>query len=229
MSSLSPGEHTVVVTHNGTTSGMPLTIDYFLVTSLTAAERVSLESTSTSAPTPTSSSPNSPPSQPSTLKHDSKKVIIGGTLGGVAALCLVALLIFLWTKRRGRAEGSGVGVLDPFVQGSAPDYDPYNPDSTSHPKARELASAGQQPNGGPSTTGQNGEFNTMRLGILKLQQRLAVRPEVRPTQTSESQAMDERLQEARGMIHTDSGWRMRDQRALSNPADIEIPPGYTEA
>ncbi|THU90496.1 hypothetical protein K435DRAFT_864238 [Dendrothele bispora CBS 962.96] len=220
-SSLNPGvEHTVVVTHNGSAPGMPLTINYFLVTSLTAEEQASLESSSTSIPIPTSSSPNSPSNQLVSTRNP-KDIIIGSTIGGVVFLGLVALLVYFWTKRR-RNQNSLAGI-DPFVQASTTsDFDPYNEDSINHSEARKLDFAGQQQNhesSNSTTTSQNGELNMLRLGILKLQQRLAIQP--RSRQTEQSQAMVP-VQETR--FHTDSGWRMRDP----TPTGTEIPPSYTE-
>lgn len=48
ISNMTPGTHSLVVTHNGTTSGMPLTVEYLQVTSLTTTQQAVLSSSSPS-------------------------------------------------------------------------------------------------------------------------------------------------------------------------------------
>ncbi|KAF5372137.1 hypothetical protein D9758_005074 [Tetrapyrgos nigripes] len=103
VNSLSPGEHTLVVTHNGSATGMPLTVDYFLVTSLTTAEQQQ------------SPSPTPPPTRQSNSSRNRQlDGIIGGIVGGVVVLTLVSFAIIWRMKRRRRSREEELEVT-PFV------------------------------------------------------------------------------------------------------------------
>jgi hypothetical protein len=96
--SISPGEHTVTLTYNGTSSGMPLTIEYFLVTS--PAEEEQASSSTSGNPSSAPSSSDQGHSSPSSHKGG----MIGGIVGGVIFLGLVLSLVFLRRKRQRRSR-----------------------------------------------------------------------------------------------------------------------------
>ncbi|KAF5340436.1 hypothetical protein D9758_013565 [Tetrapyrgos nigripes] len=93
-SGLSPvDEHTLVVTHNGTKTGMALSLDFFIVEQA---------STSSFITTP----PSSTPSSESSGSRPSTGAIVGGTIGGVILLILLTSVAVLYIRRRRRQEQS---------------------------------------------------------------------------------------------------------------------------
>lgn len=96
-SNLAVGEHTVVVAYNGSSAGPPLTIGYFLVTSLTASEQESLGAPGnlTSTPTPT-------PTVLMSTKHSPTHTVpvIGVALGAVLPTLLLIAMTMLWYRRK---------------------------------------------------------------------------------------------------------------------------------
>ncbi|KAF5366433.1 hypothetical protein D9758_009767 [Tetrapyrgos nigripes] len=90
LSSLSPAmEHTLVVKHNGTADGMPLSFDYFLVTSPTAAERGGFSSASPGGPLWDFSGDHSKP----------VGAIVGSTFGGIVAIALITIVVFFLIRK----------------------------------------------------------------------------------------------------------------------------------
>lgn len=98
-SGLSVGEHEVTVTFNGSAMDMPLFIDYFYVTSLTAAEQATLTS-----PNVTLSS--------TTIHHHSTRVLVGAVVA-VIALMIGAILVTTCRNRRKKMKGRPT-FIDPF-------------------------------------------------------------------------------------------------------------------
>ncbi|KAK7435354.1 hypothetical protein VKT23_019705 [Stygiomarasmius scandens] len=89
ISQLSPDtEHTIVVTLTGTHESMSLTVDYFLVRSLTGEEQASRTSQDPIQTSPSAAQPNR------------TAAVIGGTVGGVSAILIVAIALLLWIKRK---------------------------------------------------------------------------------------------------------------------------------
>lgn len=99
------GSHTLTVTYEGDASSSPLTLQYLVVQNGTALSSTSSSSTSAqSGTTPVhSSASTSAPSLPSASSQNSTKTplaaIIGGTLGGIIFLLVVAFL-FVFLRRR---------------------------------------------------------------------------------------------------------------------------------
>ncbi|THU86995.1 hypothetical protein K435DRAFT_782681 [Dendrothele bispora CBS 962.96] len=205
MHSLSPNEHTVVVTHNGTASGMPLIVDYFQVTSLTSNEQASLSS---GVP----SGLSFPPS-----RHQQKSAIIGGAVGGALLFSLVTVgaVIFLWKRnRQGQRQRKGTTGISPlYVESSGADFNPYSLESSFHTRrTTKPTMEGSHPHDMSSTPME--DINVVRTRNLKLQQRLTM------LQTPVS---GNRHEEQLPITHTDSGWRMREEDRQ------ELPPNYAEA
>ncbi|THU86993.1 hypothetical protein K435DRAFT_782680 [Dendrothele bispora CBS 962.96] len=200
--SLSPDEHTVVVTHNGTASGMPLIVDYFQVTSLTSDEQASLSS----------GMPSSLPSPPP--RHQQKSAIIGGAVGGALLFSLVAVgaVIFLWKRNRQRQRKETTGSSPLYVESSGADFDPYSLESSFHTRTNKPTTEGS--NSHDTSLTPTEDINVVRTRNLKLQQRLTV------LQTAVS---GNRHAEQSPITHTDSGWRMREEGRQ------ELPPTYAEA
>ncbi|KAF5362891.1 hypothetical protein D9758_007150 [Tetrapyrgos nigripes] len=87
ISGLSPlEEHTLVVTHNGTKTGMALSLDHFVV------ERASTSSFTATSSTPSAESSGGP----------STGTIVGGTIGGVILLILLLSVAVFCIRRRRR-------------------------------------------------------------------------------------------------------------------------------
>ncbi|THU85191.1 hypothetical protein K435DRAFT_843351 [Dendrothele bispora CBS 962.96] len=225
--SLSPEEeHTLVVKHNGSTTGMPLTIEYFLVNSLTQEQQASL----TLGPNSTS------PASPSANRH-SRGEIIGGIVGGVVLLVILLALLWIWMKKRQRNQNRERDHLKPtsivqFPYGA--EFDPYSRDGSTdrvvdtgislNPHKKSTNSTQQN---SPVSTGreQNDELvSQLRWGNLKLQQQLATRGGHSLLQQDDSELEEHRR---RARVHTDSGWRMG-QDIASNEMELEVPPNYTE-
>jgi hypothetical protein len=208
-SSLTPGEHTVIVTHNGTSSAMPLEINYFTVTSLTTEQQAALAVPQSSVTPQASSMPTSSASGPS------KEVIIGTTIGAVVFLFLMAcLVIFYFKLKRHKFRHLKVPAMEPrpesFLQTSSNftsqttlESPPTVRGSTQDTESHSLPYAER------SSTRNMAE---LRLGNLKLQQRVEVLLGRSAEQESSSISR----------IHVDSGWRMGTRMN-------DIPPNYTEA
>lgn len=94
---LTVGEHKVVVVSNGSSTGPPLAVSYFLVTSLTAAEQASLIPSNNST---NSTNPNLiPPSD--SQHHISTNAIV---LGVVLPVMLLAAIGILWYRRKMKGQ-----------------------------------------------------------------------------------------------------------------------------
>ncbi|KAF9255275.1 hypothetical protein L218DRAFT_1008754 [Marasmius fiardii PR-910] len=99
-SSLEPGEHSVVVTLTGQAENMPLALDWFQVTSLTAAEQLSLANQS-----------------PSTHSHHYPVgAIVGGVIGGLIVMVLGIIFLWIWIRRSQRRHRllSTSDTISPF-------------------------------------------------------------------------------------------------------------------
>ncbi|KIK62841.1 hypothetical protein GYMLUDRAFT_242475 [Collybiopsis luxurians FD-317 M1] len=101
-SDLKVGEHTLVVTFNGSQSGMPLDIDHFYIQSLTAAQQDSLRSSSTSSTSSTSTSTGSAISNSS--GHLDLGAIVGTVLGSLMTIILLIVVIMWWRRSKRRTE-----------------------------------------------------------------------------------------------------------------------------
>ncbi|THU91822.1 hypothetical protein K435DRAFT_907751 [Dendrothele bispora CBS 962.96] len=197
---LSPDEHTVVVTHNGTASGMPLIVDYFQVTSLTSQEQASLSSRSASSGLPSGSSSSS-------SSHQQKSAIIGGAIGGsfLFIFIIVGVMVFLWKLRIRRRKATR--ILHPYVESSSSE-------SSFHIRTTEPTTESSRSYDTFSRSTPTENINSVRTTNLKPQQRLTM------LQVAVS---ENRHAERLPIIHTDSGWRMRERDSR------EIPPSYAEA
>ncbi|KAK7472132.1 hypothetical protein VKT23_000254 [Stygiomarasmius scandens] len=210
MQSLSPGEHTVAVTHNGTASGMPLIVDYFLVTSLTSEEQALISSIPSDVP--------SGPSSTDSPSHHQRAAVIGGAIGGSLLFSLVvagaALLLWMRNRRGQKEREKAAGISRLYVESSGADFDPYSLESSSHIRTVEPTTESSHSHSSPSKSTPAEDIDIVRTRNLKLQQRLTV---------LRAAVSENRQTEQLPITHTDSGWRMREG---DNP---EIPPGYTEA
>lgn len=103
-SGLSVGEHVVTVALSGNAMDMPLSIDYFYITSLTAVEQASLTSPSL-LPTTTHS--------PAITRHSHSRVVIGAVVGSVFVLIVGAILVTIWWNRSKKMKGYPT-FIDPF-------------------------------------------------------------------------------------------------------------------
>ncbi|KAF5356695.1 hypothetical protein D9758_013735 [Tetrapyrgos nigripes] len=248
LSSLSSTEeHTLVVKHNGTADGMPLSFNYFLVTSLTVAERAARTENSNSSLTPSASdAPSSNHSKP-------LGAIIGGTVGSIVALAVFAIVAFVFIKRhrtRRRLTAHSFDVPTPYSDSSPSSPRPMMATAPTSPtvhahltsktssKRAELVTMLAERNHDLHENRGEGELEPgseddmvqrMRLENLKLQQRLAVST----SGSGGGRDLDARVDvslvdvpeqnpSVPPVIHTDSGWRM-------GPGQREIPPSYTEA
>ncbi|KAF5332908.1 hypothetical protein D9758_017000 [Tetrapyrgos nigripes] len=240
LSGLSPTEeHKVVITHNGTATGMALALEWFSV------ERSSPQGLASSA-TPSSSPTPTPTSSVlgTTGNHHLKGGVIGGIVVGVVALIfVVGICSRVWMQRRRKNQNDIKAKLNmnptPFVEVAGLDFDPYNSDNRdSHSPAQITRSNPHKRRSNPHirhSSGSSGNqdadadmVNQLRWGNLKLQQRIAVlvgrnQSEPPPGLPNMSSGATEPV------IHSDSGWRMREQ-ALNNLDEMrEVPPNYTES
>lgn len=214
-SNLSIGEHTLVVTSNGSNTGTPLDINYFLAQSLTTEEQASLSSHPFTNSTAT---PNAPTG--SSISHSGNantKVIVGAALGAVSSVLLVTTATFLWFRIKSRKKKELLAVkYIPFWG-----YNPVNSncsvsffahiieilsDATpSHPHGEKVQSGSI-----PST-----KF-VQNYGLMQAQRR-------------ERPQLEESLPP---IIHTDSGLRVAvEERKIDselNEVRTEMPPDYTE-
>ncbi|KAF5313308.1 hypothetical protein D9758_018742 [Tetrapyrgos nigripes] len=227
LSFLHPGEHTVVVKHNGTRDGMPLTVTSFTITSLTQAEREALAS-----PSPSTTSSSSPgPATASSIRDSgssrtSTGAIVGGIVGGVLFLALVVACVFFWMRRRRLRQGRVLqnpeqvhnmgmapnsAIVTPFNGLHSPisptqSFKTTAPSSTnSYPRRDGKFSRNQdvsQDNANditPLASGSgNDEVDRLRLGNLKLQQQVEVLRHGNPNDTVQDQ--EGSSQERRGQV-----------------------------
>ncbi|KAE9397722.1 hypothetical protein BT96DRAFT_921287 [Gymnopus androsaceus JB14] len=206
--SLGIGEHTVLVAFNGSPSGMPLDINYFYVTSLTAAEQASLASPSSPASTslsPASLPSSHPSSSPPSSNTGHTKVIIGAFLGSVIPIILLMVLAtIVWVRKNNmRKRLFAAEVLEaPF---SIKDATPPMPPSFKRQIIEDHVPT--SPNDLDSIPG------SANVRTMKLEQRLVILQEQAAAQQREAQMSTEPI------IHTDSGMRLTERE--------EFPPGYT--
>lgn len=104
VSGLSVGEHVVTVALNGNAMDMPLSIDYFYITSLTAVEQASLTSPSL---TPTTIR------FPTITRHSPSRVVVGAVVGSVIVLIVGVILVTTWRNRSKKMKGYPT-FIDPF-------------------------------------------------------------------------------------------------------------------
>lgn len=97
---LTVGEHKVVVIFNSSSTGPPLAVSYFQVTSLTAEEQASLIPSTNL----TNSTNNPNPLPPSNSQHFGTNTEIGVVLGVVLAVMLLAAIGILWYRRRTKGQ-----------------------------------------------------------------------------------------------------------------------------
>lgn len=112
-SNLNVGEHTVVVTFNGSSAGPSLGISYFYVTSLTASEQESIQH---SHPSPS-------------------HTVVEAVLGVVIPVLLLAAMILLWHKRKMQ----GKRVLELATSSS---FNHYGSDSITTPLTNVIIPTG---------------------------------------------------------------------------------------
>lgn len=124
---LSAGEHTVTVAFNGSQSGPPLDVNYFLVTSLTQAEQApSLSNGSetsngtngTSSGGGTSSGNESSSGSSSNAAGHTEALILKAVLGSVVpVIFLVILFNIIWLRvgRRRREKALNLLAAEPFA------------------------------------------------------------------------------------------------------------------
>ncbi|KAF8079315.1 hypothetical protein FPV67DRAFT_110212 [Lyophyllum atratum] len=82
---LAPGPHTMVVEYNGNPQLTPLTLEHIYLT------------TSSSGGNPTATM------QPGGGKHTSVGPVVGGVVGGIAAIAIILGLVFFWRRRQRRS------------------------------------------------------------------------------------------------------------------------------
>ncbi|KIK66328.1 hypothetical protein GYMLUDRAFT_70013 [Collybiopsis luxurians FD-317 M1] len=220
-SNLSIAEHTVVVTFNGSDSGMPLDVSYFYVQSLTAAQQASLKSFSSG--------------------HPNRGAVVGAILGSI--IPTIFLIVAFMLYRRKYRQNKALVSVTPF--------DPIHDSGliTTPLTTRELASAlaSRSLKGSSSSYSQTekipdeivsaplnwheggGDGPASNLITMKLEQRLAVMRDQlqhqRDRQLAEGSTQEHRMI----TVHTDSGLRLTEEALRGNhdPDPVEIPPGYT--
>ncbi|KAK7434549.1 hypothetical protein VKT23_020158 [Stygiomarasmius scandens] len=227
LSSLTPGEHELVVMHNGTPSGMPSPSTGF-------------------CPLP------SPPSVPSS--HTPSGAIVGGVIGALAILGLLSLLIFVCLKRRRRRLQEERERAHPFTEMPSPtltklvtsDFDPYNLDPP-HPSLPqrsykpEFEPLRREESDSLSPVGLLSGQSSEGLRNMKQQQSLTVTQSQSSEQRNSHWNTDETMspsvlsasalqhsQDSSVVIHTDSGLRMTEPGVFSDRRRVvEVPPNYT--
>ncbi|THU97660.1 hypothetical protein K435DRAFT_965382 [Dendrothele bispora CBS 962.96] len=225
LSSIPAQEHTLVITHNGTSAGVPLEIQYLLVTS------------SLPAPPTVSDQPiqNTPSAQSG--KRPNTGAIIGGLTGGAAFLALIALTVYVLKKKRELEKAKMAEKPDPFYGSHhlRMSFDPYNPGGSTVLSSEGVSKAKSDTSYDPITPllamntqdDPNDEWNQMRFGNLKLQQRLAV---LQSRTLTEGSHLEDVPSGSSRVFHTDSGLRIRGEGVFSRPEDVvEVPPNYTES
>ncbi|KAF8875437.1 hypothetical protein BD779DRAFT_212451 [Infundibulicybe gibba] len=118
---LTPGHHSLLVTHDGQRNQTPLTLNYLLVANASAP---SLPPVTSSTPTPSNSS------KPSSSVPVG--AIIGAVVGGVAVLCIVAF--FIWRRTRQRRvivyDRADIDPDDDTIPSHSSTITPFNPQSS---------------------------------------------------------------------------------------------------
>ncbi|THU76721.1 hypothetical protein K435DRAFT_878804 [Dendrothele bispora CBS 962.96] len=225
LSSISAQEHMLVITHNGTSAGVPLEIQYLLVTS------------SPPAPPTVSDQPRQNTPSPQGSKRPNTGAIIGGVTGGAFFLVLIALTVYV-LKKKGESEKAKMAEKpDPFYGSHhvRMSFDPYNSGGSTVLSPEGVSKAKSDSSYDPITQllamntqdDPNDEWNQMRFGNLKLQQRLAVLQS--RTLTGGTHSEDVPSGSSR-VFHTDSGLRVTGEGVFSRPEDVvEVPPNYTES
>ncbi|KAF8811573.1 hypothetical protein BYT27DRAFT_7240265 [Phlegmacium glaucopus] len=114
---LSPGLHTLIVTHKGNSSTAPLVLDYFVVQDGPSTST----SSSSSAPTISSSAPASSSTSSSTTTNHTG-AIVGGVIGGLVVLLLLLILFLLIRRRNNRRtkaldekSNASPDLVEPFI------------------------------------------------------------------------------------------------------------------
>ncbi|KIK50471.1 hypothetical protein GYMLUDRAFT_252970 [Collybiopsis luxurians FD-317 M1] len=222
-SNLSIGEHTVQVAFNGSQSGMPLDIDYFYVTSLTAAQRASINSSS-AAPSPIGNSSSLPDANVSG-GHRNRGIIIGAVLGSVIPTLLLIGGVTLWFRVRVARRRKALFAAAALEIGL--EVNESSTESLFHGFQDKLVVSRRR----NSSTEKSDVNNNNRARpastnavTLKLEQRLAVMQD--EIQRRDRQLAEGSTQQSRAItVHTDSGWRLPGT-GLDGEA-IEVPPGYT--
>ncbi|KAK7461712.1 hypothetical protein VKT23_008138 [Stygiomarasmius scandens] len=219
LSALFPGEHKLAITYNGSGSSIPLNMEYFLMTSLTLAEQASL----------TQPSPSPSPMPPLPEQH-SKAAIIGGTIGGVVFLVLIASLAFLWFRRRdSRSSQPVTAVVTPLTETSQPSFfSPYNSGGTHAAVTNHLQDHSVSQTFDPSLLSRRNREPPITGGNSRLKKRLNAldhRTGMTETETSSSRRKDGNADRELRMSE-----REEDEPEVLDAGDIlEIPPPrYTE-
>jgi hypothetical protein len=220
---LSPGPHTLLVIHGGTSQQTPLTLDYLIVTNTSSS---TTDATSGLTLTSTLSFPveSTSAAAVSTSESGSSPIgaIVGGVVGGIAVLALV-LLFLLYRRRRKRASQILVlggersrPELTPFVVTHEAPGPPaigmssHRDSLTSHPVSQPPSTSLRPTYGhGPSmsqfsTSTSDNSWSTVPSNAEVVRKQAEHRP---PAQ----------------VIHQDSGLRFRDR----DDVPVEVPPGYS--
>jgi len=111
------GAHNISITHHGNSTSTPLAIDYFMV-----AHDESRVNPSTGVGTPLSpggGTTTNPPTTNVSQQSTNTGAIVGGVVGGVAFLAIVAILAFCFWRRRKRKDYSAVAP-SPFEPAPIP-------------------------------------------------------------------------------------------------------------
>ncbi|KAF5356719.1 hypothetical protein D9758_013722 [Tetrapyrgos nigripes] len=213
---------------------------------------------SPSIPSGTSPTNSIPPSQSSastsapTSAHHLTPKIIGGAIGGAVFLVLAAILILI--KRRHSHEQDSLqtgSTVTPFLEGQPPDRVPHtagifglgNPSATECARRKYQASKARDTNDSErqespvNMSFARNEFNRMRFGNLKLQQRLMVfllRLAGTEVLEDQNQNRTERRVGSRDQaiavpaVYVDSGWRMPTGHAQAQGDDEAAELGYSD-
>ncbi|KAF5388960.1 hypothetical protein D9757_005020 [Collybiopsis confluens] len=247
-SDLSVGEHTMVVTFNGTETGMPLDISYFYVQSLTAAQQAPVVS-----PSPIPSSSGAAAAAHSSLNRG---VILGAVLGTLLPILVIVSATAVWYWSRAKRRMLQQNMLTPLDVASVDQN--FSTAGYSNEKSlsrHKLGIVGVDSS--ISTDMKNNESSGADHGprnppannaqTLKLEQRLVVMQEQiqrRDQQLDEVSVQqqqipqrDQQLTEASVQhqrmvtVHTDSGLRLTEEDALglNQGLPIDVPPGYYES
>ncbi|KAF5388940.1 hypothetical protein D9757_005021 [Collybiopsis confluens] len=251
---LSVGEHAVVVTFNGSESGMPLDISYFYVQSLTAAQQTSLVSPSPVSPSPISSASGAAtPGVSAAAAHSSLDhgIILGAVLGTLLPILVLASAIGY--RSRAKRQISQQNTITPLVVVSVD----RNFSTTGYSNAKSLSRfklgtvapfINTNMNNNDSSGADHGPRNPPSANnaqTLKLEQRLVVMQEQiqrRDQQLAEVSVQQQQIQQRDQQltevsvqqqrviaVHTDSELRLTEEDALGldRGSPIEVPPEYT--
>ncbi|KAF7292716.1 hypothetical protein MIND_01169900 [Mycena indigotica] len=233
VSSLSPGEHNVVVTYEGDSTKTPLPVRNFYVTNSTQ-------------PVPTTSSvsasfshrpSNTVVAQPGGTKHPPAAAIAGAVVGSLLFLIVIAVLFWL-LKRKKREEinrftidtmetGSGVnalqsrsqyGILDPYIQSEGQIHvaTPSQATPYSYPY-RSLRPRNDEASEGSSSS----EFSSVGTESISQRARAISHSDKARELTPQRQIIIQR--------HQDSGVRLNSDHSLHlQPEIVDLPPDYSQ-